>query len=289
LTAVASFDNLSCGKDLIQVNINMPRKATDKINKLRLDRLLVERGLVESRERGQALILAGQVLVNGQKGEKAGSLVPADADLRILGEKMPYVSRGGLKLEAALHEYDIPVANATAMDVGASTGGFTDCLLQHGAKRVYAVDVGYGQMAWKVRQDPRVVVIERVNIREIAPTLVPEMLDLAVIDVSFISLEKVVPCIVAFLKPGAVVIALIKPQFEVGKGVVGKGGIVRDEVARKSAVEKVQDAFKRSGLDVQGILPSPITGQDGNVEYLLYAVMRPANSSPNNTIDSMSR
>jgi len=249
----------------------MPRKATDKINKLRLDRLLADRGLAESRERGQALILAGQVLVNGQKKEKAGSLVPADADIRILGEQMPYVSRGGLKLEKALAEFTVDVKEKTCLDVGASTGGFTDCLLQHGAKKIYAVDVGYGQMAWKVRQDPRVVVIERTNIREMEPTLIPVPIDIVVIDVSFISLDKVIPSVLRFLKPGAGIVALIKPQFEVGKGQVGKGGIVRDEAARTSAVEKVRTAFQNTSLEVKGIILSPITGQDGNVEYLLYA------------------
>jgi 23S rRNA (cytidine1920-2'-O)/16S rRNA (cytidine1409-2'-O)-methyltransferase len=177
----------------------------------------------------------------------------------------------------------------TALDVGASTGGFTDCLLQHGCGKVYAVDVGYGQMAWKVRQDPRVVVIERVNIREISPSLIPEHMDIAVIDVSFISLEKVVPSVVRFLKTGGSIVALIKPQFEVGKGQVGKGGIVRDEGARTTAVEKATAAVQAAGLDVRGVIPSPITGQDGNVEYLIYAVMRPANSSPSTTMDSMSR
>jgi len=243
-----------------------------RTSKLRLDRCLFERGLVQSREQGQALILAGQVLVNGPKKDKAGSLVPADAELRILGEQMPYVSRGGLKLEAALREFSIDVMDTTALDVGASTGGFTDCLLQHGAKKVYAVDVGYGQMAWKIRQDPRVVVIERVNIRGMDPTLVPETVDIAVIDVSFISLEKVVPIVLQFLKPGASIAALIKPQFEVGKGQVGKGGIVRDEAARATAVEKVRTMFRNAGLEVRGIIPSPITGQDGNVEYLIHAV-----------------
>jgi 23S rRNA (cytidine1920-2'-O)/16S rRNA (cytidine1409-2'-O)-methyltransferase len=271
------------------VNNIMPGKATNKINKLRLDRLLADRGLAESRERGQALILAGQVLVNGQKVEKAGSLVPVDADLRILGEQMPYVSRGGLKLEAALREFGIDVTGMTALDVGASTGGFTDCLLQQGCRKVYAVDVGYGQMAWKIRQDPRVDVIERVNIREMAPSLVPEKIDLAVIDVSFISLDKVLPSVIPFLKEDGGMLALIKPQFEVGRGQVGKGGIVRDDAARAAAVEKVKVSFQTAGLEVRGIILSPITGQDGNVEYLLYAVMRPANSSPSTTMDSMSR
>ena len=257
--------------------------------KPRLDRMLVDRGIVESRERAQALILAGQVLVNGQKVVKSGAPVPSDADVRILGERMPYVSRGGLKLEAALREYAIDVAGATALDVGASTGGFTDCLLQHGAAKVYAVDVGYGQMAWKVRQDPRVIVIERVNIREMDASLVPEPVDIAVIDVSFISLEKVLPAIMPFLNPNSRVVALVKPQFEAGKGQVGKGGIVRDESVRAAAVDKVRAAVEKAGLDVRSVIPSPITGQDGNVEYLLYAVRRPANSSPRTTMDSMSR
>jgi 23S rRNA (cytidine1920-2'-O)/16S rRNA (cytidine1409-2'-O)-methyltransferase len=242
-----------------------------KRQKLRLDRLLVERGLVESRERGQAIILAGNVLVNGQKVEKAGALVPEDADIRILGEPMPYVSRGGLKLEAALREFKIAVTGKTAIDVGASTGGFTDCLLQHGCRKVYAVDVGYGQLAWKLRQDPRVVSIERTNIREIDPLLIPEPIDIAVIDASFISLEKIIPSVLKFLARNAEIIALIKPQFEVGKGQVGKGGIVRDEAARTAVVDKVAVFFRELGLEVRGIIPSPITGQDGNVEFLIYA------------------
>jgi len=250
------------------------KQVKQKQSKVRIDRLLMDRGLVESRERGQATIIAGNVLVNGQKVEKSGALVPGDADIRILGEHMPYVSRGGLKLEKALAEFKIEVKEKTCLDVGASTGGFTDCLLQQGAKKVYAVDVGYGQMAWKVRQDPRVVVIERTNIREMGLELIPEKADIAVIDVSFISLEKVIPPVLQFLNPEAGIIALIKPQFEVGKGLVGKGGIVRDEDARTAAVEKVRTAFQNNGLEVKGIIPSPITGQDGNVEYLIYASLR---------------
>lgn len=250
----------------------MPGKSTDKIVKLRLDRLLVERGLVESRERGQAMIIAGNVLVSGQKVEKSGSLVLADADIRILGEQTPYVSRGGLKLEKALAEFTIDVKEKICLDVGASTGGFTDCLLQHGAKKVYAVDVGYGQMAWKVRQDPRVVVIERTNIRDIASALIPEKADIVVIDVSFISLEKVIPPVLRFLNQGAVIIALVKPQFEVGKGQVGKGGIVRDEAAREAAKDRIAAFVNGQRCIVKGIIPSPITGQDGNVEYLIYAI-----------------
>ncbi len=243
-----------------------------KIKKVRLDRLILERGFVESRAKGQALILSGQVLANDRKIDKAGALVPEDANIRILGEQMPYVSRGGLKLEAALREFKIDVTGKTAMDVGASTGGFTDCLLQRGAGKVYAVDVGYGQMAWKLRQDQRVVVIERVNIRDMAPSLVPEQVDIAVIDVSFISLEKVIPPVQQFLKPGAAVVALIKPQFEVNREQVGKGGIVRDEAAREAAKERITAFVQEQGFDVRGVIPSPITGQDGNVEYLIHAV-----------------
>ncbi len=252
----------------------MPAHKPEKrnVNKVRIDLLLVDRGLVESRERGQAIIIAGNVLVNGRKQEKAGSRVPDDSDIRILGEQLRYVSRGGLKLEAALREFTVDVQGRTALDVGASTGGFTDCLLQHGAVKVYAVDVGYGQMAWRLRQDPRVVIIERVNIRHIDPVFVPEPIDIAVIDVSFISLEKVVPSILQFLKQHAEIIALIKPQFEVGKGLVGKGGIVRDEGARSTAVKRIEDFIRSIGLDVKGVIPSPIQGQDGNVEFLIHAV-----------------
>jgi len=249
----------------------MPEQKKIKTKKLRLDVLLAERGLAESRERAQAIIFAGQVLVDGQKKDKAGAFVPEDAEIRILGETLRYVGRGGLKLEQALKEFHISVNGKTAVDVGASTGGFTDCLLQHGSEKVYAVDVGYGQIAWKLRQDPRVVVIERVNIRDMAPSLIPEHVDIAVIDVSFISLLKVIPSVLNFLKPDASVIALIKPQFEVGKEQVGKGGIVRDETARTAAVKKVEDFVRGLGLVVKGVVPSPITGQDGNVEYLICA------------------
>jgi 23S rRNA (cytidine1920-2'-O)/16S rRNA (cytidine1409-2'-O)-methyltransferase len=247
------------------------RKAGSRSLKLRLDRLLLEQGLVESRERAQALILAGQVLVDGRKTVKAGSLVPRNSEIRITGDHMPYVSRGGLKLEAAIREFSVTVQGKVCIDVGASTGGFTDCLLQHGALKVYAVDVGYGQLAWKVRQDPRVVVIERTNIREMDPSLAPEKADLAVIDVSFISLEKVVPAVVPLLAGGAAVIALIKPQFEVGKGQVGKGGIVRDDAARNAARDRIAAFIASQGFGIRGIMRSPITGQDGNIEFLLCA------------------
>ena len=250
----------------------MQKKDSKKALKIRLDRLLVERGLVESRERGHALVLAGQVLVNGQKQNKAGTLVPEAAEVRILGDALPYVSRGGMKLEAALREFNVDVSRKTALDAGASTGGFTDCLLQHGAAKVYAVDVGYGQLAWKLRQDPRVVTIERVNIRDMSPTLVAEPVDIAVIEVSFISFEKDVTAILNCMKVDSEIIALIKPQFEVGRENVGKGGIVRDVAARNAAVKRVEDFIRSLGLEVKGIIQSPITGQDGNVEFLIHAV-----------------
>ncbi len=245
-----------------------------KTNKVRLDRMLVNRGLAESREKAQAVIFAGLVLVDGQKQDKAGTLVSETADLRLLGRGLPYASRGGLKLEAALNEFSVDVKEKTALDVGASTGGFTDCLLQRGARKVYAVDVGYGQMAWKLRQDPRVVAIERTNIRSMASTCVPESIDIAVIDVSFISLEKTLPPVLNFLRPGSELVALIKPQFEVGRGRVGKGGIVRDATARTAVVDRIAKFAGDCGLQVVGVIPSPITGQDGNIEYLLYARMQ---------------
>lgn len=233
--------------------------------------------------------MAGRVLVDGRKIDKAGVLVPDDADIRIIGAQSPYVGRGGLKLEAALKEFNIDVAGRIALDVGASTGGFSDCLLQQGCKKVYAVDVGYGQFAWKLRQDPRVALLERTNIRGIDPSLIPETIDIAVIDVSFISLEKAIPPVLQFLSPEAEVIALIKPQFEVGKGRIGKGGIVRDEKARQDAVRRISDFIQSSGLEVKGMIQSPITGQDGNVEYLVYAIRRSTKTSPSTTMDSMSR
>jgi len=250
----------------------MTGKEKNRMKKIRIDQLLLERTLAGSRERAQAMIFAGQVFVNDRKIDKAGVLVPDDADIRILGETLRFVSRGGLKLEHALSEFHITVEGKTAIDVGASTGGFTDCLLQQGCRKVYAVDVGYGQLAWKLRQDQRVVVIERTNIREMDASLIPEAVDLAVLDVSFISLEKVIPSILRFLRPASEIVALIKPQFEVGKEQVGKGGIVRDEVARTAAVDRITEFVRRLGFEVRGVRSSPITGQDGNVEFLLYAI-----------------
>ena len=241
-----------------------------KAARRRLDVLLLQRGLVQSRQRAVGLILAGQVQVNGQRVTKAGTSVPHDAVIHITGRKIPYVSRGGLKLEAALRAFEIDVAGLTCLDVGASTGGFTDCLLQHGAKHVIAVDVGYGQLHWKLRSDSRVRVIERTNIRYLELSVLEEPVDLACIDVSFISLQIVVPAVLRLLKQPAHIICLIKPQFEVGKGVVGKGGVVRDPALHQKVIADLTAAFDRWRLHRVGIIPSPILGPKGNQEFLAY-------------------
>ena len=237
--------------------------------KQRLDKLMVERGMTPSRERAQALIMAGQVVVGDHTVDKSGQQVPVDADIRIKGGVLPYVSRGGLKLRKALDEFAVDVNGLVALDVGASTGGFTDCLLQAGARKIIAVDVGYGQLAWKLQQDPRVVSMEKTNIRTLLPEHLDSVPDLAVIDASFISLAKVLPATVALLKPGGRIIALIKPQFEVGKGEVGKGGIVRDPGAHERVIEAIKQTALEMGLSVGGICESPITGADGNREFLI--------------------
>jgi 23S rRNA (cytidine1920-2'-O)/16S rRNA (cytidine1409-2'-O)-methyltransferase len=237
----------------------------------RIDKLILERGMAPSRERARALIMEGKVLVNGTPVSKAGDLVSADSEIGIRGEDLKYVSRGGLKLEAAVNEFGIRLKGKTAMDVGSSTGGFTDLMLQSGAKRVYCIDVGYGQLAWKLRQDPRVVLLERTNIRHLEKKSIPVAIDIAVIDVSFISLSKVVPHVLEFIAVNGEIVALIKPQFEVGKGEVGKGGIVKDEEKRAAAVGRIREEFESLGLKVNGIIQSPITGQKGNIEYLIYA------------------
>lgn len=240
--------------------------------KIRLDKAMVERGLTESRERAKALVLEGKVLVGMIPATKVGSMVDADAAIELRGADIPYVGRGGLKIEAALNEFGINPEGMVAMDVGASTGGFTDCLLQRGASRVYAIDVGYGQFDWKLRNDPRVVLYERTNIRHLERAKVPEPVDIAVIDVSFISLRLVVPKVAEFLKkPDGLLVALVKPQFEVGRAEVGRGGIVRDEECRLRALDEVVAAVGEAGLNVQGRMESPIKGQKGNVEYLIYA------------------
>jgi 23S rRNA (cytidine1920-2'-O)/16S rRNA (cytidine1409-2'-O)-methyltransferase len=238
-------------------------------NKQRLDKLMMERGMTPSRERAQALIMAGQVVVGEHTVDKAGQQVPVDSDIRIKGEILPYVSRGGLKLRRALDEFRIDVSGLVAIDVGASTGGFTDCLLQAGVEKVFAVDVGYGQLAWSLRQDQRVVSMEKTNIRNLLPEHLDQIPDLAVIDASFISLSKVLLPTINLIKPGGRIIALIKPQFEVGKGEVGKGGIVRDPVAHEKAIEGVRQAALGLGLVVEGLCDSPIKGADGNCEFLI--------------------
>ena len=241
-----------------------------KATKQRLDGLLVERGLAPSRQRAQGVILAGQVLVNGQRVTKAGTLVAADCLLEITGKDIPFVSRGGIKLEAALRAFDVDVAGLTCLDVGASTGGFTDCLLKNGAKHVTAVDVGYGQLDWTLRSDPRVKVIERTNIRNLDDGALPSPVDLVCIDVSFISLKIVVPVVLRFMKRPGNMVCLIKPQFEVGKGMVGKGGVVRDPALHKSVIEDLRDAFQHLNLRILGVIPSPIQGPKGNQEFLMY-------------------
>ena len=237
--------------------------------KERLDKLIVDRGLVPSRERARALIMAGQVVVGGHLADKAGQMVPVDAEIRLKGESLPFVSRGGLKLRKALEEFDIDVTGVVALDVGASTGGFTDCLLQRGARRVFAVDVGYGQLAWKLRTDERVTNLEKTNIRHLDPLLLDETPDLAVIDASFISLDKVLPPTIRLVKEEGMIIALIKPQFEVGRGQVGKGGVVRDEKKHREVIASIRQLAESLGLDVRGETESPLLGPKGNREFLI--------------------
>lgn len=234
----------------------------------RLDRALVTRGLVASREQAAGLIMAGAVTVDGVLQDKQAKLVALDARIEVAA-RPPYVSRAGGKLAAALDAFRVNPAGLAALDVGASTGGFTDCLLQAGARVVYAVDVGFGQLDWRLRQDRRVVVLDRCNIRHLDPATIPEPIDLAVIDVSFISLTLVLPCVVRFLCEPARVIALVKPQFEVGKGQVGRGGIVRDDEQRRAVTEKVLACAESLGLTGIGVLDSPVPGQKGNREILV--------------------
>jgi 23S rRNA (cytidine1920-2'-O)/16S rRNA (cytidine1409-2'-O)-methyltransferase len=238
--------------------------------KTRLDKLLLDRGLVNSRERARALILAGKVEVGGAVVSKAGTMVPDSTEVRLRQADHPYVSRGALKLIAGLDAFGIDPAGAVALDVGASTGGFTEVLLRRNAARVYAIDVGYGQLAWPLRQDPRVIVLERENIRHLDPARVPEPCDLAVIDVSFISLTLVLGKVAELMGPGRPIVALVKPQFEVGKEKVGKGGVVRDPAVRLGAVDKVRAWAAAHGFHAGDHIESPIHGPAGNVEYLLY-------------------
>lgn len=238
--------------------------------RMRLDMLLVERGLVESRARAQARIMAGDVFVGEERVDKPGTRVALEAPLEVRGEDNPFVSRGGLKLEHALVAFGLGVSGRVAMDVGASTGGFTDCLLQRGAARVYAVDVGYGQLAWKLRQDARVINLERTNIRQLSAAQVPEPVELLVADCSFISLRLVLPPVLPFLGSGAEAVVLVKPQFEVGKGRVGKGGVVRDEALRQETIAELRGFAAELGFEVVGGVDSAVRGPQGNLEHLLW-------------------
>jgi 23S rRNA (cytidine1920-2'-O)/16S rRNA (cytidine1409-2'-O)-methyltransferase len=242
--------------------------------KTRIDKLVFERGLASSRERAQALILAGKVLVDGQKVEKAGAGVEVDAEIRLLGEDLRYVSRGGLKLERALEHWKIGVAGRICLDVGTSTGGFTDCLLQHGAARVIAVDTGHGQIDFRLRQDPRVRLQEKTNARYLTREQMGEVVDFVAMDVSFISATLVLPAVIAAAFPvppsGRQLVVLVKPQFEVGRELVGKGGIVRNQAAQLAAVEKIRQALAARGCARTEVIDSPILGAEGNREFLLY-------------------
>jgi 23S rRNA (cytidine1920-2'-O)/16S rRNA (cytidine1409-2'-O)-methyltransferase len=237
----------------------------------RIDLLLVERGLAQSREKAQAMILAGEVLADEQKIDKPGHRVRSEAAIRLLGVAPKFVSRGGLKLEAALDGFGIDVAGRICADIGASTGGFTDCLLQRGARKVYAIDVGAGQLHWNIRQDERVVVKERVNARHLTREILPEPIEFACCDVSFISVTLIVPALTRLLRPEADLVVLVKPQFEVGKGQVGKGGIVREPELHRAAVEKVRVSLEQAGFSRIVERESPILGAEGNREFLLHA------------------
>jgi len=240
--------------------------------RVRLDKLLVDQGLADSRQRASALIRAGSVLVNDMVRDKPGSQVPEDAAIRLRHKQMPYVGRGGLKLEAALDAFLVDPSKMVAADLGASTGGFTDCLLQRGAAKVYAVDVGYGQLAWKLRQDERVVVMERTNARHLES--LPDPIDLIVGDLSFISLTKILPAICRLGHPGTQAVLLIKPQFEVGRSAVGKGGVVRDVEARQAAIDSIQLAAEASGARCHGVIDSPVPGaKKGNIEALIHLTL----------------
>ena len=238
--------------------------------KKRLDVLLTEWGLQESRQRAQAVIMSGEVFVNGQRVDKPGTAVAEDAQIEIRGGTLAYVSRGGLKLEKAMATFPIDLHGAVCADIGASTGGFTDCMLQNGAEKVYAVDVGYGQLAWKLRSDPRVVCLERTNARYLTHEQVPDELDFASVDVSFISLKLILPPLNGLLKDGGHAACLVKPQFEAGREKVGKKGVVRDPAVHLEVLEHFLDYAKESGFTVLGLTYSPIRGPEGNIEYLGY-------------------
>lgn len=238
--------------------------------KKRLDILVTERGLVESREKAKTLIMAGQVYVDGQKADKPGDTFSEDAAVEVRGKVLPYVSRGGLKLEKAMREFGLQLQGRTCMDIGASTGGFTDCMLQNGAQRVYSVDVGYGQLAWSLRTDPRVVNLERTNARYLTREQVPEEIDFFSVDVSFISLTLILPAVRPLLAEHGQAVCLIKPQFEAGREKVGKKGVVRDKAVHEEVIEKIRSFALENGFSVLGLTFSPVKGPEGNIEYLIY-------------------
>ena len=248
-------------------------------HKERLDVLLVSLGLAESRAKAQATIMAGEVYVNGQKADKSGMEVDITSNIEVRGSACPYVSRGGLKLEKALKNFGVDPTGYVCSDSGASTGGFTDCLLQQGASKVFAIDVGYGQLAWKIRNDPRVVVMERTNIRYVTPEDLGEPLDLSVIDVSFISLGLVLPVVKTLLKPTGQVLCLIKPQFEAGKDKVGKKGVVRDPAVHEEVLQNFISLAKSLDFTIRNLTFSPVKGPEGNIEFLAHLSMQPGEDS----------
>lgn len=239
-------------------------------DKIRLDIAVTQRGLAESREKAKALIMAGQVYLNGQKELKAGATVKPDDEIEVRGSRNPFVSRGGLKLQKAAEKFDIDLADCICMDIGASTGGFTDCMLTHGAKKVYSIDVGYGQLAWKLRTDERVVNMERTNFRYVTHEQIPEDIDFASVDVSFISLKIILPVLRELLKGDGQAVCLIKPQFEAGREKIGKKGVVRDPQVHIEVVENIVEFALESGFDVKNLDFSPIKGPEGNIEYLMH-------------------
>ena len=262
------------------------------LKKERLDVMLLGKGLCDSRSKAQALIMEGLVFVNGQRVDKPGAAVDPEAQIELRGNACPYVSRGGLKLEKALAFFRVDPTGLVCSDSGASTGGFTDCLLQKGAKKVYAIDVGYGQLAWKIRNDPRVVVMERTNIRYVTPDMLEEPLDLSVVDVSFISLSLVLPVIRQLLGPGGQVLCLIKPQFEAGRDKVGKKGVVRDPETHREVLETFLTTARGLGFTVMGLTYSPVKGPEGNIEFLGHLVLTdaaPPEISPERVVEEAHR
>ena len=248
-------------------------------HKERLDVLLVSLGLAESRAKAQATIMAGEVYVNGQKADKSGMEVDITSNVEVRGSACPYVSRGGLKLEKALRNFGVDPTGYVCSDSGASTGGFTDCLLQQGASKVFAIDVGYGQLAWKIRNDPRVVVMERTNIRYVTPEDLGQPLDLSVIDVSFISLSLVLPVVKTLLKPTGQILCLIKPQFEAGRDKVGKKGVVRDAAVHEEVLQNFITLAKSLGFTIRNLTFSPVKGPEGNIEFLAHLSLQPGEDS----------